>query len=147
MSLSVEVLCPNGHRAKVKVNPNTPVLQVLEEACRKKGFDPLTHDLKHHKRILNTADTIRFANLPNNAQLELIPSETKKEDAPVSVVVQLESGERLPAKEFPSSTTLKEIAKVLELLGKENPGEEPVFIDMGSRREVVGQQTEVTTLR
>ena len=39
MASSVNVLCPNGHRVTVKVTPTTSVLHIVEEVCKKKGFD------------------------------------------------------------------------------------------------------------
>ena len=61
--LAVNVLCPNGRRVTVKKDLNTPLLQVrystsaenewwpeivqiLEEACRKQGFEVDLHLLK-----------------------------------------------------------------------------------------------------
>jgi hypothetical protein len=37
------------------------VPQVLETVCNKKGFDPATHRLQHHRKFLDTSNTIRFS--------------------------------------------------------------------------------------
>ncbi|KTG00209.1 hypothetical protein cypCar_00046589 [Cyprinus carpio] len=43
---TVSVLTPNGRRQTVKVSANTPLLQVLEDVCKKHGFNPEEHGLK-----------------------------------------------------------------------------------------------------
>ena len=35
--------------------------QVLETVCTKKGFDPATHRLQHHRKFLDTSTTVRFS--------------------------------------------------------------------------------------
>ena len=39
--------------------------------------------------------SVRFANLPNNAKLELVKSEESRAESEVLIALQLESGERL----------------------------------------------------
>ena len=46
MAANVNVLCPNGHRVSVKVTPTTSVLHVIEEVCKKKGFQADNYDIK-----------------------------------------------------------------------------------------------------
>ncbi|XP_077427928.1 tether containing UBX domain for GLUT4 [Vanacampus margaritifer] len=94
---SVTVLTPNGRRQTVKVSPNTPLLQVLEEVCKKHGFNPDNHGLKFQRTVLDLTLQWRFANLPNNAKLEVVPS-TKTQnvsDSQVRVALQMEDGSRL----------------------------------------------------
>ncbi|XP_017272564.1 tether containing UBX domain for GLUT4 [Kryptolebias marmoratus] len=96
---SVTVLTPNGRRQTVKVSPNTPLLQVLEDVCKKHGFDPDDHSLKFQRTVLDLMLPWRFANLPNNAKLEMVTSTRKQSVADsqrqVRVALQMEDGSRL----------------------------------------------------
>lgn len=51
---------------------------------------------------------VRFANLANNAQLELQPAKTARKDCLVTVGLQLESGERI-MKDFVPSTSVWDV--------------------------------------
>ncbi|KAM4603514.1 tether containing UBX domain for GLUT4 [Polymixia lowei] len=96
-STAVTVLTPNGRRQTIKVSPNTPLLQVLEDVCRKHGFNPDDHGLKFQRNVLDLTLQWRFASLPNNAKLEMVPS-TKKQaaaDSQVRIALQMEDGSRL----------------------------------------------------
>uniref|UniRef100_A0A3Q2Y566 ASPSCR1 tether for SLC2A4, UBX domain containing n=1 Tax=Hippocampus comes TaxID=109280 RepID=A0A3Q2Y566_HIPCM len=94
---SVTVLTPNGRRQTVKVSPNTPLLQVLEEVCKKHGFNPDNHGLKFQRTVLDLTQQWRFANLPNNAKLEVVPSIRTQtvSDSQVRIALQMEDGSRL----------------------------------------------------
>ncbi|RXN02195.1 Tether containing UBX domain for GLUT4 [Acipenser ruthenus] len=73
-STAVTVLAPSGRRQTVKVSPSTPIQQILEEVCKKENFSPDEYDLKFQRTVLNLSLQWRFANLPNNAKLEMVPS-------------------------------------------------------------------------
>uniref|UniRef100_H3D967 ASPSCR1 tether for SLC2A4, UBX domain containing n=1 Tax=Tetraodon nigroviridis TaxID=99883 RepID=H3D967_TETNG len=94
--VSVTVLAPNGRRQTVKVSPNTPLLQVLEDVCKKQGFDPEEHGLKFQRTTLDLSLPWRFANLPNNAKLEIVTCTRKQAitESQVSIALQLENGLR-----------------------------------------------------
>ncbi|CAG5929026.1 unnamed protein product [Menidia menidia] len=94
---AVTVLTPNGRRQTVKVSPNTPLLQVLEDVCKKHGFDPEDHGLKFQRSVVDLTVQWRFANLPNNAKLEMVTSSRKQgaADSQVRVALQMEDGSRL----------------------------------------------------
>ncbi|KAF7655131.1 hypothetical protein LDENG_00060560 [Lucifuga dentata] len=93
---AVTVLTPNGRRETVKVSPNTPLLQVLEDVCKKHGFNPDDYSLKFQRTILDLTLPWRFASLPNNAKLEMVPSTRKVgADNQVRVGLQMEDGSRL----------------------------------------------------
>ncbi|XP_076636960.1 tether containing UBX domain for GLUT4 [Colletes latitarsis] len=109
---SVIILMPNGHRRNVKVTPNTTILQVLEEVCKKHGYDPDDYDVKHFHRVLDPNAILRFTGLPNNAQLELIPCTKKRSTLTVTIGIQLQNGERKMG-EFMSNVTLLEILQQL----------------------------------
>lgn len=44
--------------------------------------------------MLDTTSIMRFSGLPNNAQLEMTPSQKKRKDNPVTIGLVTESGER-----------------------------------------------------
>uniref|UniRef100_A0A3Q2PTN6 ASPSCR1 tether for SLC2A4, UBX domain containing n=1 Tax=Fundulus heteroclitus TaxID=8078 RepID=A0A3Q2PTN6_FUNHE len=94
---AVTVLTPNGRRQPIKVAPNTSLLQVLEDVCKKHGFDPNDHGLKFQRTVLDLTLPWRFANLPNNAKLEMVTSTRKQggADGQVRIALQMEDGSRL----------------------------------------------------
>ncbi|XP_034753980.1 tether containing UBX domain for GLUT4 [Etheostoma cragini] len=94
---AVTVLTPNGRRQTVKVSPNTPLLQVLEDVCKKHGFNPEDHGLKFQRTAVDLTLQWRFANLPNNAKLEMVTSTRKQAvaDSQVRIALQMEDGSRL----------------------------------------------------
>ncbi|KAL3067295.1 hypothetical protein OYC64_017097 [Pagothenia borchgrevinki] len=95
-SSAVTVLTPNGRRQAVKVSPNTPLLQVLEDVCKKHGFNPDDHGLKFQRTAVDLTLPWRFANLPNNAKLEMV-ADTRKQavaDSQVRIALQMEDGSR-----------------------------------------------------
>uniref|UniRef100_A0A673K304 TUG ubiquitin-like domain-containing protein n=1 Tax=Sinocyclocheilus rhinocerous TaxID=307959 RepID=A0A673K304_9TELE len=94
---AVSVLTPNGRRQTVKVSANTPLLQVLEDVCKKHGFNPEEHGLKFQRIVLDLSLQWRFASLPNNAKLEMVVCsrpQTGAESA-VRIALQMEDGSRL----------------------------------------------------
>ncbi|XP_024115767.1 tether containing UBX domain for GLUT4 [Oryzias melastigma] len=94
---TVTVLTPNGRRQAVKVTPNSPLLQVLEEVCGKNGFNPEEYGLKFQRTVLDLTLQWRFANLPNNAKLEMVTSSRKQAaaESQVRIALQMEDGSRL----------------------------------------------------
>ncbi|CAL1601907.1 unnamed protein product [Knipowitschia caucasica] len=138
---AVTVLTPNGRRQTVKVSPNTPLLQVLEDVCKKHGFSSDDHGLKFQRTVLDLTLQWRFANLPNNAKLEIVPStrKTGAADSQVRIALQMEDGSRLQGS-FSSGQTLWELlthfpeTSVLQL---SESGAVPVCVYM--RDEVVGE--------
>ncbi|XP_015275846.1 PREDICTED: tether containing UBX domain for GLUT4 isoform X2 [Gekko japonicus] len=147
---TVSVLTPNGRRVTVRVGPSTALLQVLEEACRKQDFSPNEYDLKFQRTVLDLSLQWRFANLPNNARLEMVPISHNRSgtETMVRIALQLDDGSRLQDT-FCSSQTLREIldhfAQTRQYVEQycENS---PVCIYM--RDEVTGQTAlEKTTLK
>ncbi|MBN3313497.1 ASPC1 protein, partial [Atractosteus spatula] len=96
-STAVIVLAPNGRRQTVKVLHSTPLLQVLEDVCKKQGFNPDEYDLKFQRTVLDLSLQWRFASLPNNAKLEMVPSTRQRAgvESTVRIALQLEDGSRL----------------------------------------------------
>lgn len=150
-SLSVSVLCPNGRRQIVKVTPNSSNLVILEDACKKQGLKPEDYGLKHYNHLLDLSSTVRYSNLTNNAQLELVKVTKARQEGLVSLGLQLESGERL-VQDFPPSTSLWEVinhweqTKSISLVDSSSGDLLPVCVYM--RSEVVGVPAlQQTTLR
>ncbi|XP_029013580.1 tether containing UBX domain for GLUT4 [Betta splendens] len=147
---AVTVLTPNGRRQTVKVSSNTPLLQVLEEVCKKHGFDPDDHGLKFQRTVMDLTLPWRFANLPNNAKLEMVTSTRKQAaaDSQVRIALQMEDGSRLQGS-FSCAQSLWELlthfpqTRVSEL---SETGSTPVCVYM--RDEVSGEEAlKETTLK
>ncbi|XP_051889229.1 tether containing UBX domain for GLUT4 isoform X2 [Pristis pectinata] len=104
---TVTVLAPNGRRQQVRVAAGTPLLQVLEEVCRKQNLDPEEYALKFQRTVLDLSQQWRFANVPNNAKLEMVAATRQRvgTESKVRIALQLEDGSRLQHL-FPSSLTL-----------------------------------------
>ncbi|CAK7290232.1 Tether containing UBX domain for GLUT4 [Vulpes lagopus] len=147
---AVSVLAPNGRRHTVKVTPSTVLLQVLEDTCRRQDFNPSEYDLKFQRNVLDLSLQWRFANLPNNAKLEMVPVSRSREgpENMVRIALQLDDGSRLQDT-FCSGQTLWELlnhfAQTRERL--EQPSEaSPVCVYM--RDEVTGRAAlQATTLQ
>ncbi|XP_077107526.1 tether containing UBX domain for GLUT4 [Ranitomeya variabilis] len=142
---AVSVLAPNGHRQTVKVTAGTPLLQVLEEVCKKQNFNPGEYNLKFQRTVLDLSLQWRFANLPNNAKLEMVSSAQQRagaENTKVRVALQLEEGVRL-LDEFLCSQSLWEVLtrfpQTRVCLEEIAPGSIAVCIYM--RDEVSGEQS------
>lgn len=110
--------------------------------CEKHKFDPNEHDLKHHKRILDLTTSFRFSGLPNNAQLEMVEAQKKRQDVEVELVLQLPDGTRLDGK-FKPIVTLLEI--IQQLCPNELTGTDLFAIYM--RTEVASDKLGDTTLK
>uniref|UniRef100_A0A8C6XS96 RBD domain-containing protein n=1 Tax=Naja naja TaxID=35670 RepID=A0A8C6XS96_NAJNA len=107
---AVSVLAPNGRRVTVRVGPSTALIQVLEEVCRKQNFSPNEYDLKFQRTVLDLSLQWRFANLPNNAKLEMVPISRNRvgTENTIRIALQLDDGSRLQDT-FSSSQTLWDI--------------------------------------
>ncbi|XP_055081431.1 tether containing UBX domain for GLUT4 [Periophthalmus magnuspinnatus] len=139
---AVTVLTPNGRRQTVKVSPNTPLLQVLEDVCIKHGFSSEDHGLKFQRTVLDLTLQWRFANLPNNAKLEMVPStkKTTAADSQVRIALQMEDGSRLQGS-FSSGQSLWELLThfpQISVLQLSESGAIPVCVYM--RDEVAGEE-------
>jgi tether containing UBX domain for GLUT4 len=100
------VLCTNGRRQQVKVQPNTKILEVIEEVCKKQGLNSNEYELVHHKKPVDIALSIRLSGVPNNAQLELRRSESgPRVYENVTLALQLDDGTRLEPLTFKPDTT------------------------------------------
>ena len=107
----VTVLCPNGRRQQVKVIPNTKILEIIEEVCKKQGFNPNEYELYHQRRSLDITLAYRLTGCPKNAHFDLKKLETgPRQFNDVTILLQLEDGTKLTPKTFkPDSTNLTQI--------------------------------------
>lgn len=139
---NVNVLIPNGRRQNVKITPDTTILQVLEEACQKHGYNVDDYDAKHYNKILDPNMIFRFSGLPNNAQLEMVKCTKIRSASNITIGIQLESGERLMGQFGPSVS----LAQILIKLCPDGDLERAALIYM--HREIYGKQAlEETSLK
>ncbi|XP_062507898.1 tether containing UBX domain for GLUT4-like isoform X2 [Corticium candelabrum] len=147
------VLCPNGRRQQVKSSLNKIMLEVLEEACKKQGFDSSQYGLKHGRQLLDLTVPIRFANLSNNAKLEMTKLPSPRAEASTNIALQLENGDRLQ-NNFPPSSSLWSILQHWNSVNEspvqgqllEKEGIDPVCVYL--RQEFCGKKSlQETTLR
>ncbi|XP_078035567.1 tether containing UBX domain for GLUT4 [Augochlora pura] len=107
-SKSVTVLTPNNRRQNVKVTPNTTIFQILEEICKKHGYNVDDYDVKYRNRVLDINTILRFTSIPNNALLEMAPCTKARPKSIVTICLQSETGEQT-IKEFTPDITLAEL--------------------------------------
>ncbi|XP_073732495.1 tether containing UBX domain for GLUT4 [Misgurnus anguillicaudatus] len=147
---AVSVLTPNGRRQTVKVSPNTPLLQVLEDVCKKHGFNPDEYGLKFQRTVLDLTLQWRFASLPNNAKLEIVPCSRHQmaTESLVRIALQLEDGSRLQGN-FSNGKTLWDLLSNFpetRMVEQEASGPTPVCVYM--RDEISGEAAlKKTTLK
>ncbi|KAF8854956.1 hypothetical protein BDZ45DRAFT_596275 [Acephala macrosclerotiorum] len=88
--------------------------EVLEEACKKLGYNPSNYTLKYKEKPLDLSLTYRQTGLVSGAKLELV--QASRTPSVVSVALQLPDGGRLTDK-VPSDTTLWLILRKFESSG------------------------------
>uniref|UniRef100_A0A4W3JZ10 UBX domain-containing protein n=1 Tax=Callorhinchus milii TaxID=7868 RepID=A0A4W3JZ10_CALMI len=106
-AVSLRVITPDGRSLLGKVKGASPGIQVLEEVCRKQSFNPEEYSLKFQRNILDLSQQWRFANVPNNGKLEMVPAARQGigMKSTVRIALQLEDGSRLQH-HFQSNCTL-----------------------------------------
>ncbi|GAB1297181.1 Tether containing UBX domain for GLUT4 [Apodemus speciosus] len=100
----------NGRTGGVEDRPGSPHQgpplrllpgRVLEDTCRRQDFNPGEYDLnlciRFQRTVLDLSLQWRFANLPNNAKLEMVPASRSREgpENTVRIALQLDDGSRL----------------------------------------------------
>ncbi|KNE56288.1 hypothetical protein AMAG_02113 [Allomyces macrogynus ATCC 38327] len=127
MSASLVVATPDGKRATVKTTPAMPLKEVVATAVATLRLgNPDAWGLQRANARANTAPldlslSVRFANLPSGAKLELVPRSARvaqrAANAPVTVALQLDGGART-VDSYPASTTLWEVLCQVEARSK-----------------------------
>lgn len=115
-----------------------PIVQVLEAACSSQDLNFEEYDLYHQNKALDLSLTTRFANISNNAQLELKRLSGPRLDGEVTVAVSTESGDRKTGR-FMSSTSLYEVVDRTTGMPRSKKGHQVVCIYM--RKEVAGEES------
>eukprot|EP00124_Ichthyophonus_hoferi_P003893 Ihof_evm1s375 gene=Ihof_evmTU1s375 len=103
MSGSVTVLW-EGRRHTINITPNSVLTSVLEQICRKIKVPSNQYTLKFQNKPVNLSLTLRLANIPNNAKLELLKMDTIRKAQDVTLIIQLPDGKRV--NHVTSSSTL-----------------------------------------
>jgi tether containing UBX domain for GLUT4 len=112
MASNVVVIDSSARRATIKTTPGKYMNEVLQEACRKLGYNADNFGLKYKNRTVDLSQPFRLSGLVSGAKLELV--QLSKSTGVVSVALQLPQIEaqavpvpngRLTDK-FPSNTTL-----------------------------------------
>ncbi|EDV90558.1 tether containing UBX domain for GLUT4 [Drosophila grimshawi] len=144
MEKRVTILMPNGRRQNVGVKPDMTLLEILETASGKHGFDSDEHCLKFHNKELSLTQQFRFSGLPNNCVLEMETTEKRRTLSNVLVCIQLTDGTRKQGEFTPGSS----VWHVVQQLCSEQieAYASPIIIYM--RSEVVGvERMQQTTLK
>ncbi|KAJ5747702.1 uncharacterized protein N7511_009398 [Penicillium nucicola] len=110
MSAHVVVIDATARRATIKTTPTKPMTDVLQEACRKLGYNATEYGLKHNRKQLDLSLSFRLTGLSSGAKLELV--QFSRSPSVVTVGLQLPESEARGAPngrildKFPSTTTL-----------------------------------------
>lgn len=114
----------------------------MESACSLQDLNFDEYDLCHQNKALDLSLTMRFANLSNNAQLELKRLSGPRPDGQVTVAVSTEGDDRKTGR-FISSTSLFDVISQTTGIPKIKKGHQIVCIYM--RKEVFGEESLKTT--
>ncbi|CAP60407.1 uncharacterized protein PODANS_1_7050 [Podospora anserina S mat+] len=106
----VEVISTDLRRAKVKVNPGTYLVDVLNEACKKLNVNPDKYDVKHKQKIVDLTSPFRTSGLVSGAKLELV--QKSKSASVVSIALDVD-GKRF-TKKLPNDFTLWQTLRQFE---------------------------------
>ena len=106
-------------------------------ACSSQDLNVDEYDLCHQNKALDLSLSMRFANLSNNAQLELKRLSGPRPDGQVTVAVSTDAGERKTGR-FISSTSLYDVVSQTTGIPKTKKGHQVVCIYM--RKEVFGEE-------
>ncbi|XP_014206334.1 tether containing UBX domain for GLUT4 [Copidosoma floridanum] len=138
--MSVNVYFPFGVPINIKFTQDTPILQILKEACGKQNLNPSEYDLKYHNKTLDVNMTIRYARIANNGKLDVVKRNIPRAVSNVRICVQLENRERKNGEFSPDVN----IQKVLSDLKVEYDAETAVIIF--TQKEIYSKDFETVTL-
>ncbi|KAK7727707.1 hypothetical protein SLS57_002749 [Botryosphaeria dothidea] len=118
MASHVVVVDTSARTARIKTTPGKHLTEVLSEACAKFNLNPDNYTLKFNNKSVDLSRTIRLANLPQGAKLDLVQG--SRSPSVVNVALQLEQpGQRLTHK-FPSNTSIWQVLRVFETISGKN---------------------------
>jgi tether containing UBX domain for GLUT4 len=103
--------------ARIPTTPMKDLNTVKNEACKKFGLNQDQYALKYNNKPVNLSNTIRFANLPQGARLELV--QASRSPTVISVALQLPASDKRDlndrlVEKFASNTSLWEILRQFE---------------------------------
>ncbi|KAL1925376.1 uncharacterized protein VTP21DRAFT_259 [Calcarisporiella thermophila] len=105
MASTVTILLARGQRQVVKTTPNMILKQIVTTVCKQQGYaDPDAFGLKYNRNVLDLSLSVRFANLPAGAKLELINIAKSNTVSDITIALQLEEGGRLVDKFSPNAS-------------------------------------------
>ncbi|KAK0659245.1 Tether containing UBX domain for GLUT4 [Lasiodiplodia hormozganensis] len=116
MASHVVVVDTAARTARIKTTPAKHLTEVLSEACAKFNLNPDNFTLKYNNKPVDLSRTIRLANLPPGAKLDLVQG--SRSPSVVNIALQLEQ-QRLTHK-FPSDTSLWQVLRVFETVSEKN---------------------------
>lgn len=114
------VVIYEGQRKVIKIpSPNTLVQALLADAAGQFNIDVAKVAFKHKRITLDNAQPIRFCNLSNNAQVDLIASSGSQSSKNQSckIALAIEGGENT-TETFDSSISLYEMLSLLAAANK-----------------------------
>ncbi|KAF2684935.1 hypothetical protein K458DRAFT_417783 [Lentithecium fluviatile CBS 122367] len=102
---------------RIPTTPGKVLNTVKNEACQKFGLNQDQYALKYNNKPVNLSNTIRFANLPQGARLELV--QASRSPTVISVALQLPASDKRDlsdrlTEKFASNTSLWEILRHFE---------------------------------
>ncbi|CAF0914254.1 unnamed protein product [Adineta steineri] len=81
--ITINILCPSGHRRKAQLMPNNSLFQVLEDMCNQENLDSSEWALMYQHKKCDLTIPWRLQNIPTNATLEM----SKLEDRDIHVML------------------------------------------------------------
>jgi len=116
MSVNVIIVLETNQQLTLKANPNTPLSQILEQACSKKNLNAAEYALSTTKgKELDLSLSFRLNGCVSGQKFRLKRRkfDAMNSEASVNIALQLPNGERLQ-RLFPVSTTLWELIRYWE---------------------------------
>ncbi|KAI9668244.1 MAG: hypothetical protein M1821_001064 [Bathelium mastoideum] len=114
MASHVFVIDSSARRTQIKTSPGTYLREVLEQACKSKGFDADQYELKQGNKHLDLSRSIRLSGLSSGAKLDLV--QASRTPSAVSIALQLpeSEGNTRVTDKFPSNTSIWQILRRFE---------------------------------
>ena len=138
-----------GKRKAVKINPNTSVMNIIQDVKREFNLpESCNCQLKHKKTILDSSQPFRFLGIPLNAEIDVVISSGTSTAGIARLAISVEGFTQGSFTEsFPSTLTLQELLIEMKRRGKIHSDImelEPEVIYI--RQKFCGEQLAITTL-
>ncbi|CAF3485524.1 unnamed protein product [Adineta steineri] len=106
--ITINILCPSGHRRKAQLMPNNNLFQVLEDMCNQENLDSSEWALMYQHKKCDLTIPWRLQNIPTNATLEMSKLEDRRHTDDINVHLQLPDNSRYSGW-FEPTVTLQEM--------------------------------------